>query len=442
MKTIKELMEERSELYKEAKSFWESANAEGNASDEDRAKFDDFQGKIEALTETIKKQEEDTRRMRFLDDTDETLSRSTDTNKKTRKVDNTTRPDESKRFKSFGEQLIAVAHAAQDGNRADPRLLENRAAGLNEAIASQGGFLVQQDFATELLKNTYETGILLSRCSRTPIGAGSNGLKINGIDETSRADGSQWGGVVAYWEEEAAEKTASKPKFRQLELNLKKLIGLCYATDELLDDATALASVVNEAFPNVFGFKADQGIMRGTGAGQMRGIINHPATVTVAKEVGQAATTIVAENIEKMYSRMWPGGLSRSVWTINQDCWPQIFQLHHAVGTGGVPMFVPAGQLSEGPAGTLLGRPIVPVEQCSTLGTLGDIMFCDFAGGYKVIDKGGIDSASSIHVRFIYDETTFRFVWRVDGRPILASTIEPAQGSNTVSPFVELATRS
>ena len=56
-----------------------------------------------------------------------------------------------------------------------------------------------------------------------------------------------------------------------------------------------------------------------------------------------------------------------------------------------------------------------------------------------MISKGGVEAASSIHVKFVEDETAFRFVFRVDGQPIWASAVTPFQGSDTVSPFVALA---
>jgi len=352
-------------------------------------------------------------------------------------------PQEPEGFSTFGQMLQAVASAGSGVGAVDQRLLSPMAAvsGMSEGVGADGGFLVGTDISNELMKQTYETGILASRCSRTSISANANGLKINGMNETSRADGSQWGGVTSYWLNEAGEKTGSKPAFRQIELNLQKLIGLCYATDELLQDASALESIIMEAFPNVFGYKLDDAIIRGTGAGQPKGILAAGPKVRITKETGQKATTIVAENIEKMYARMWSRGLSNAVWLINQDCWPQLFQLHHVVGTGGVPMFVPAGGLSGAPFGTLLGRPIMPIEQAATLGTEGDIMFCDFSQ-YKLIDKGGIQTDSSIHVRFVYDESVFRFVVRVDGQPMWASALTPANGSNTVSPFITLQSRT
>jgi HK97 family phage major capsid protein len=167
-----------------------------------------------------------------------------------------------------------------------------------------------------------------------------------------------------------------------------------------------------------------------------------PCLVTVSKEGGQLADTINAMNIEKMYARMPAKSLGNAVWHINQECWPQIFQLSQAVGTGGVPMFIPAGGINQAPAGTLLGRPIVPLEQCAKLGDKGDIAFCDWSQ-YLAIRKGGMQAASSIHVNFVYDETAFRFVVRFNGAPIPASALTPYKGTTgvTYSPFVVLEAR-
>ncbi len=350
-------------------------------------------------------------------------------------------PSPENSFESFGEQLVAVARAADRNAMSDPRLQYNAATGLGESVSSEGGWLVQQDFSNELLNQVHETGMLSRRCRRIPISSGANGIKIPAVDETSRVDGSRWGGVQAYWKAEAAAATASKPKFRQMELNLKKLIGLAYVTEELLADAAALEMVVRQAFTEEFGFKIDDAIVRGDGAGKPMGILNSPALVTVSKESGQAASTVIAENIEKMYARMPASSLMRAEWYINQEVWPQLFQLSHAVGTGGVPVFVPAGGLSAAPFGTLFGRPITPIEQCEALGTAGDIIFADL-NQYVLIEKGGIRADLSIHVQFLTDEMTFRFVLRQDGQPIQNAPITPFKGTNTLSPFINLQTRS
>jgi HK97 family phage major capsid protein len=314
--------------------------------------------------------------------------------------------------------------------------------GLNEGVGSQGGFLVDTDRNGAIMQRVYNVGALLQRVDMVGISANSNGMTFNAVNETSRADGSRRGGIQAYWTAEAGSKTASKPDFRQLELKLKKVVGLVYATDELLQDANALESWIMQNLPEELRFVVEDAVIAGTGVGMPLGIIPSGATVSVAKETAQAATTIVSQNIVKMYSRMWAPSRSNAVWLINQDCEPQLFQMSLGVGTGGVALYFPPGGLSAAPYATLMGRPVIAHESCPTLGTVGDIIFADLSE-YQMIEKGGIQSASSIHVNFTYDETVFRFVYRCDGSPKLAAPLTPKSGSgNTLSPFVTLATRS
>ena len=219
------------------------------------------------------------------------------------------------------------------------------------------------------------------------------------------------------------------------ELSLKKLTGLCYATDELLQDAAALEAVIRQAFAEEFGFKIDDAILSGSGEGEPLGILNSGAIVTVAKEASQT-DTITVENLIKMWNRLWSRSRANAVWYINQELEPYLYTLK----IGDKPVYIPAGGLSEKPYGTLFGRPVVPIEQCSAAGEVGDIILADI-GQYLLIDKGGIKSASSIHVRFLYDENVFRFIYRVDGKPIWTKPLTPYKGSATVSPFVTLAKR-
>lgn len=344
-------------------------------------------------------------------------------------------------FASPGEFYQAVMRAGMPGGHVDPRLSTRAASGLQETVPSDGGFLVESAMANEILKNVWDTGMILPRVSRTTLGGNATGMKFNGLDETSRVDGSRAGGIRAYWAAEAAEKTASKPKFRQIQLTLNKLVGLCYATDELLEDASALAQTINEGFRDEFDFKLTDAIINGSGAGQPLGILNSGCMVSVAKEAGQAADTITFGNVNSMWSRLMAKSRPNAIWVINQDCEPQLHTMSIAVGTGGVPVYMPAGGASASPYSTLFGRPVVPIEHCATVGDTGDIMLCDFSK-YKAIDKGGMQSDVSIHVRFIYDESVFRFVYRFDGQPVLGSAITPYKGTDTLSHFVKLNERA
>ena len=297
----------------------------------------------------------------------------------------------------------------------------------------------------EMLKNMWDASPILSRVSRTTLSGNKTGMKFNGLDETSRATGSRYGGIRAYWKGEAATKTASKPTFRQIELTLNKLIGLVYATDELLDDASALEQTIREGMQAEFDFQVTQAIMNGSGAGQPLGINNAGCVISVGAETGQTANTLVWENVNKMWSRMMASSRPNAIWVCNQDVEPQLHQMSISVGTGGVPVYMPAGGAAAAPYGTLFGRPVVAIEQCPILGDTGDIMLADFSQ-YKFIDKGGMKSDVSIHVQFLTDQSCFRFVYRCDGQPVLASAITPfsagaTTATDTLSHFVRVEAR-
>ena len=275
-----------------------------------------------------------------------------------------------------------------------------------------------------------------------------NTLTIPVINETSRAAGSRVGGVRAYWVAEAGAITDSKPALAQIELKLKKVAAMGYVTEEMMADAPAAGAIMQQAFQDELAFEAEQSILRGTGAGQPLGILSAPCLVSVAIETNQTAATIWGPNIVKMWARMPATFRRNAVWLVNQDVETQLWGLaiegrYGSVSTAAdaIPLFYPAGSLlNAGQYGSLMGRPVIPVEYCSTLGTVGDIVLADLSQ-YIVIDKGGVQTAESIHVRFAYDERTFRATYRIDGQPWHRSAITPANGSNTQSPFVALATR-
>lgn len=348
-------------------------------------------------------------------------------------------PNRELRFESFGDQLLAVARASQNGGLVDRRL--NRAiTGMSETFPSDGGFLVQTDFSTELIRRVYETSPVVSRVRRIPVGANANGLKLNAIAESSRVS-SVWGGIIMYWLAEGGTKLPTHPEFRQMELNLKKVCGLWYATDELLQDSTALSAVATEGFSEALDQELEDVIINGTGAGQPLGIMKSPALVTVSKETGQLADTIVAENIIKMWSRLHSRSMPNAVWLISQSILPQLMTMGVTVGVGGTPMWMPPSGLAGAPYGSLMGRPVFAIENCDKLGDLGDILLADLSQ-YIVIDKGGPQFASSIHISFTTDQTCFRAVYRCDGQPAWNTTLSPKDGSDAVSPFITLEARA
>lgn len=344
------------------------------------------------------------------------------------------------KFVSLGEQLLSVARH-YSGGTTDGRLVR-APAGMGENDPSAGGFMIQTEFANTILQRLYELGEIAKRVFRLQIGAQYNGTKIPGIDETSRATGSRWGGVQAYWVGEGDQATATKPKFRLIELDLKKLMATWYVTDEMLQDAAVLTGIANEAFAQELLFMTEDAVIHGTGAGQPLGILNAKCTVQVSKEKGQANQTILYQNLLNMWQSMWARSRQEAAWFINQEIEPQLYSVNQVIGTAGAPVYLPPGGISGAPYSTLFGRPVVPVEYCEGLGTPGDIILADFSQ-YVMADKNAMQQASSMHVRFLTDEMTFRLTYRVDGEPVWQAPLTPFKTAlNTVrSPFITLAQR-
>lgn len=436
---LNEMRKKRASLIAEARTLLDKADGEKrDLSTEERAKYDELQGEAGRVAERIKLEERQA-------EAEADLGKVAEPEKEVREAPRgQTDEEKEKRFSTLGEFLVAVRRAGSPAGGLDPRLSTRAATGMNESVPSDGGFLVQTDFSTELLRRVYTTGAIASRVRRIPLSSNSNGLKINAVKENSRANGSRWGGVQAYWKDEAALKTESRPEFRQIELNLKKLTGLCYTTDELLEDAAALESVVTDAFVDEFGFKVEDAIINGTGVGQPLGIMNSGALVTVAIEATQTIANspgFLAINAAKMLARMPARNRANAVWLANQELEPYLYTMTLGGSGGAVPVFLPQGNVSTSGFSSLLGRPVIPTEYNAALGTPGDLLLADLSE-YLMIDKGGIKKDVSMHVRFIYDESVFRFVYRVDGQPIWNSALTPYKGSATQSPYVALATRS
>jgi HK97 family phage major capsid protein len=354
-------------------------------------------------------------------------------------------PPKEMRFKNFGDQLMAVARAdPRNPQYALDRRLQTRATGMTGDSPTDGGFLVQADYSSELLRRVYAGSPVVQRVRRMTATTQSDTVKINAIAESSRVS-SIWGGIILYWLGQGSTKTASRPEFRQMELKLHKVAGLYYATDELLQDASLLASVANDGFSEALDVELERVILRGTGAGQPLGILASPALISVAQETYQGTGSLVYENLVKMYARLWARSLPRAAWYIDQSVIPELMMMTTSTsptsGYAGTPVWLPSNNVAYAPYGTILGLPVYPIENGSAVGTVGDIMLLDLSQ-YVVLDKGGPQQASSIHVNFIYDETCFRIVYRVDGQPAWNTTLTPKSGSSTVSPFVALATRT
>ena len=337
-------------------------------------------------------------------------------------------------FDDIGDFFTAAFRQIKQKGFNDARLKD-----LSEGIPGDGGILVLEEYWAELFMTALETAVVRPRARVVPMGSPS--LRFPSIRDTSHAS-NVFGGVSGTWVAEGGtvSSTTNQPTFSGIRLVAHKLTGYSVVSNELrADSSISIDAVVNGLYPAAIAYFEDDAFINGTGVGQPLGLINADAMVSVAKETGQAATTIVWENILNMYSRMHPASIGAAVWLVHTDTFPQLAAMSLGVGTGGSAVWLSNGV--GGPPMTILGRPVVITEKAQTLGTAGDITFVDFSQ-YLIGDRQALTIQDSDQPNFTTDEHVYRFVSRVDGRPWVVSALTPRNGSNTVSPFVNLATRS
>jgi HK97 family phage major capsid protein len=347
--------------------------------------------------------------------------------------------DNTRGFASFGDFARSVRAASQSFGRAtDERLLIGAAAPTtfgNEAGGADGGFLVPPQFANDIFTLSLQEDALLPMTDNTPI---NGNAMVFPKDETT-----PWGtdGIRAYWQAEASVATQTKPKLGVSAYRLHKLMALVPVTDELLEDTSALAAYLPQKTAASIRWKTDEAILFGTGAGQPMGLLNSQALVVVPKDSGQATATLSPTNIINMVARLPAGSYGRSFWLINPDVLPAL----DTMTLGNYPIYMPVGggdrSLGASPYGMLKGRPVIVSEHASAFSSQSDVSLLDLSYYRAVTGRGGVQTATSMHLYFDADATAFRTTFRVDGGPKIENAITPPKSTNKRSPFVTLASR-
>jgi HK97 family phage major capsid protein len=354
------------------------------------------------------------------------------------------------KFSDWGEFLQAVHTAQQtNGQVKDNRLQmfkEDKAAGhdpkpsgrkapMVEGVGASGGFLVPAEFRAQLMSVMGESSIVRGRA--TPIRMARRQIDIPVLDQTATTAGvPHWfGGMQFYWSEEAAEKTVTDADFRQVSLIAHKLIGYTRASDELVDDAAiSLADFISGplGFAGGVAWMEDYAFLRGTGAGQPLGVVNAGATITVARQA--VATPIQYVDLVNMLEEFLPS--ARGVWCITQGALSNMMTIQDPEGH-----YIWQPNAREGVPQTIFGIPVYFTEKLPTIGNAGDVLLADFRY-YLLGDRQATTIESTKFDYWRYDQTSWRVVHRVDGRPWLSSPLTLVDGVETISPFVILGAKS
>lgn len=342
-------------------------------------------------------------------------------------------------FGSLGEQLQAVANAKTSGVVDDRLQKIQNALGANEGTGADGGFLLQPDFAGKIMESAVQNSPLLNRLDRYTCSAASNSMRWLGVDETD-VSASVFGGVQMYWAAEAASVAASKPKFKELKLDLEKMMGFAYCTDEMLQDVPFMNSFFSHAFSLAADRLLTDSVISGDGNGKPLGIVNSKGLITVEKVTGQATGSFVGKNAIQMQTRILPRSRKNLVWLMHPDVEEQLPELTIGEGSASRLLWTPEGGLGNFDTQRILNKPVLFEDSCSGVGTKGDIMLVD-PTAYILLSKGTAKQDWSIHVEFLTDQRCFRMVYRCNGKPKSETVVKLKNSKIDRGSFVALADR-
>ena len=340
-------------------------------------------------------------------------------------------------FANFGEFAKSVQSSKNGMDEKLGKWINVATKTLNEGIQSDGGFTVPPEFSRSLWERGIETSQFYSRCFDIP--TSSNEYHLPALVDESHAS-SLYGGVTLSYKAEEAAYSATYPKFREIEWKLNKLTGLTYISDEMLEDSSQnMSAVISRLFSDAMAWYIDKDILTGSGAGKPLGILYAPSIIDATAVTGQVADTVVYQNLVNMWVRSWRKG--NLVWGCNSNVLAQLMTMSIEGGTASTPVWIPGNDASVAPNGSIFGKPIIESEHFPTIGDTGDIMLIDFSQ-YGVAHKnnGGVKTATSMHLKFDYDQLAFKISFRWDGQSMWNSAFTPANG-DTKSPFIKLAAR-
>jgi len=341
-------------------------------------------------------------------------------------------------YNNLTSQLIDVRNAATGGGVSAKLAELQNTMGMNEGVGSDGGYAVQTDFAGMIFESAIKDDGILALVDEYVVGGASNSVSWVDIAESDVSE-TVFGGIVAYWAAEAQAVAKSQPVIKEEKIELEKLMGLGYATMELDQDSTFIDELYTKGFTLAIRRMMVKGVIRGTGVGQMTGILGGDGLQTVAKAGGQAKETVVWDNIVDMYHTAIEPRSGGYAWLVHPDVHPQLDKMSVVVGTGGVPVYQPASMT--GSVDTLRGLPVISSDQCSALGTPGDIILADLSDYFMPV-KNEVQKDVSMHVKFLTAENAFRFIFRVNGRPKTNHLLKIANSTKKRARYVTLAARA
>ena len=355
-----------------------------------------------------------------------------DTNTTERKAPAEVKTDDSKIYRSFGEQLADIKKVSL-GYGLTPALEKSQRSilGMNTQTGADGGYAIQTDFANRIMDSMIQQSEILNRIDRYQVSANANEVYVTMVNETTTAN--VFGGIQCYVVEEGAQIPTTKPSLKQIRLGLKKLAALAFVTDEQMRDSTFTGALLERGFALAMARQREKEIITN--------VIANPGTTVIAKEASQAADSVVGKNFLKMRNALISTSRRNAIWTMHPDVSAELPEMYLSGAHTDKFIYMPENGISVQGYDRLFGREIIESDFCSALGDKGDVLYWN-PFEYLEVFKGGIDTATSIHVAFDTAQMAFRAISYVNGMCKYDQGITLVNSTTQRASYVTLADRA
>lgn len=323
-------------------------------------------------------------------------------------------------FASLGEFMRGILSG-------DQRLLN---ATMTEGVGVDGGFAIPSGWLADIMDSALEQEVVRPRAMVFPMQGPTLDIPVSDSFDHS----SNIGGFAGRWVGEASTSTAQNAKLIPMRMTASKLAIFADASNELVEDARNFERFLVSKLIQAVAWYLDSAFLTGNGVAKPLGVLNSPSLLTVSKESGQTAATIVANNLLKMFSRLHPACHRNAVWVANPTCLPMIASVFTLPINKGGSDYVPVagGPLFNEPEPgvfSLMGKPLLLTEKLPALGTVGDIILVDFSK-YNVAFRRFATVEQSKEAKWYDDLLGWRCTLRVDGKAAWPSVVTPKYGSS------------
>lgn len=319
---------------------------------------------------------------------------------------------------------------------------DGRLIGIGAVLSGQeiadGGALVPEEFRAMMGESMLEAAVIRPGAMVIPMTTET--MRYPYIRDYDHSSGQVYGGWQVYRLERGERIPRTRPTWGQQRLTVTTQAAATVVANELLaDSAIALGTFIERGLPEAIGWAEDYDFIRGSGAGEPKGILESDALITTTDtgRRGGAGELFTAADAGDMLSRLLPACQRRAVFVAHPGMYASIAQM-----TLSGAQFARRGPTDDVPL-YVNGRPVYFSEHCSVPGTSGDVVLVD-RSRYIIGDRQAVSVASSMHLLFDQMETIIIAHSRNDGQLMMERPLTLRHGGAnwTVSCAVQLPDHS